>query len=98
MPGKQAPAFSFLLDKRSRIMLLMKEVPNKEIRALREGDFFIDGEIVSIRRRNGIVSIITGTGNLYTAHTKPSGYSIFRNDRYRRKREKMNGGEPGRNE
>jgi hypothetical protein len=71
-------------------MLIQKGVPKNEIKALRQGDFYIDGEIVSIQRKGRIVSIITSAGNLYNAHMKTGDYSIFRIDKYRRKREMQN--------
>jgi hypothetical protein len=70
-------------------MLVRKGVPMKEIRFLKKGDFYIDGEIMSIQKTPRIVSIITSAGNLYNAHMKCGDYSVFRNDRYRRKRERM---------
>jgi hypothetical protein len=70
-------------------MLLQKGVPMKEIRSLNKGDFYIDGEIVSIQKTPRLVSIITSGGNLYNAHMKCGDYSVFRIDKYRRKREKM---------
>jgi hypothetical protein len=70
-------------------MLIKKGVPMKEIRSLRKGDFYIDGEIVSIQKTPRIVSIITSAGNLYNAHMKCGDYSVFRIDKYRRKCEKM---------
>jgi hypothetical protein len=75
-------------------MLLQKHVPKQEIRSLRIGDFYVDGEIVSITRTPRMISIITSAGNLYNAHMKCGDYSVFRVDRYRRKkeREKMEGG------
>jgi hypothetical protein len=72
-------------------MLLQKGVPKELIRSLRQGDFFIDGEIVSLWKRNNIVSIITSAGNKYNAHMKTGDYSVFRVDKYRRKREMANG-------
>jgi hypothetical protein len=60
----------------------------KEIRSLRKGDFYIDGEIVSIQKTSRIVSIITDAGNLYNAHMKRGDYTVFRIDRHSRKRKK----------
>jgi hypothetical protein len=71
-------------------MLVQKGVPVKEIGGLKKGDFYIDGEIVSVQKRGKIVSIITSTGNLYNAHMKCGDYSVFRVERYRRKQEKTN--------
>ncbi|MDR2374878.1 MAG: hypothetical protein LBD96_00400 [Treponema sp.] len=69
-------------------MLLRKHVPKQEIRALRKGDFYVDGEIVSINKTPRMVSIITSAGNLYNAHMKTGDYTVFRVDRYRRKMER----------
>jgi hypothetical protein len=60
----------------------------KEIRSLKKGDFYIDGEIVSLQKTPGIISIITSAGNLYNAHMKRGDYSVFRLERHSRKREK----------
>jgi hypothetical protein len=69
-------------------MLLRKGVPKEVIRALKTGDFFEDGTIVSLQRAGNIVSIITSAGNLYNAHIKQEGYTLFRVDRYRRRMER----------
>jgi hypothetical protein len=64
-------------------------VPKQEIRSLKAGDFYVDGEIVSVSKTPRMVSIITSAGNLYNAHMKCGDYTVFRVDRYRRKQEKM---------
>jgi hypothetical protein len=70
-------------------MLLQKHVPKQEIRSLRKGDFYVDGEIVSIQNTGRIVSIITSAGNLYNAHIKNGDYTVFRIKRYKRNMERM---------
>jgi hypothetical protein len=71
-------------------MLVEKNVPMQEIRALKEGDFYIDGEIVSLRKQDRIISIVTSAGNLYNAHMKTGTYSVFKINREGEKRKKMN--------
>jgi hypothetical protein len=72
-------------------VLLKKGVPKQEIKQLKAGDYYIDGVITFIQRKNNIVSFITDAGNLYNAHRKQGDYNLFRNDRYRRRKEKKQG-------
>jgi hypothetical protein len=65
-------------------MLIRKDAPKKEIRALKRGDFFIDGEIVSIHKTDRIISIITSADNLYNAHMKNGTYTVFLINRHKR--------------
>jgi hypothetical protein len=64
-------------------MLIRKDAPKQEIRSLKRGDFFIDGEIVSIQKTDRIISIITSADNVYNAHMKNGAYRIFRINKHR---------------
>jgi hypothetical protein len=59
-------------------MLLQKGVPKEEIKKLKVGDFFIDSEIVSIKKGHYMLSFVTKTGNLFTAHEKLKTYNVFK--------------------
>jgi hypothetical protein len=73
-------------------MLVDKDVPKQEIRTLRRGDYYFDGEIVAIHKQGRIISIITDAGSLYNAHMKTGTYSVFKINREGGKRKKLDKG------
>jgi hypothetical protein len=44
--------------------------------AIRKGDYYVDGEIVSINKMPRMTLIITSAGNLYNAHMKCGDYIV----------------------
>ncbi|MDR2786374.1 MAG: hypothetical protein LBB83_10725 [Treponema sp.] len=67
-------------------MLLFRDVPKEEIKKLKIGDFLIDSEIVSMKKGHYMISFVTKTGNLFTAHEKLKTYNVFK----KRKAEQKN--------
>lgn len=59
-------------------MLLLKGVPKDEIKKLKIGDFFIDSEIVSLKKGHYMISFVTKAGTLFTAHEKLKTYNVFK--------------------
>jgi hypothetical protein len=67
-------------------MLLYRDVPKEEIKKLKVGDFFIDSEIVSLKKGHYMISFVTKTGNLYTAHEKLKTFNVFKKKTAEQKR------------
>jgi hypothetical protein len=63
---------------REKAMLLCRGVPKEEIKKLKVGDFFIDGEIVRLKKGHYMISFLTTTGNFFTAHEKLKTYNVFK--------------------
>jgi hypothetical protein len=59
-------------------MLLLRGVPKEEIKKLRVGDFFIDSEIVSMKKGHYMISFFMKSGDLFTAHEKLKTYNVFK--------------------
>ena len=59
-------------------MLLYRDVPKEEIKKLKVGDFFIDSEIVRLKKGHYMISFVTKTGNLFTAHEKLKTFNVFK--------------------
>jgi hypothetical protein len=59
-------------------MLLYRGVPKEEIKKLKVGDFFIDGEIVRMKKGHYMISFLTTTGNFFTAHEKLETFNVFK--------------------
>jgi hypothetical protein len=59
-------------------MLVLKGIPKAEIKNLKIGDFFVDSEIINIRKKSNLISIITRTGSVFNAHEKPQTFNVFK--------------------
>jgi hypothetical protein len=73
------------------IMLVQKNAPVGEIKALKAGDVYMGSVIESVNKKGRIISFITKNGDLYSAHLKNKYYNVFRNERHKRKMEKLRG-------
>jgi hypothetical protein len=67
-------------------MLILRAVPKAEIRKLKMGDFFMDGEIVNIQKKLNFISIVTKTGSVFNAHEKPETFNVFKIEKHRPKK------------
>jgi hypothetical protein len=68
-------------------MLIERNVPEKKIKPLKVGDYFMDGVITRMRTYNNIITIDTAEGTRYNAHKKMNGYNLFKVDKHKRKTE-----------
>jgi hypothetical protein len=59
-------------------VLVSKGVPRGEIEKLRVGDFFMDGEIVTIQKQSNLVTIVTGAKSVFHAHNKTKTFNVFK--------------------
>jgi hypothetical protein len=75
-------------------MLVQKNAPVDEIKALKPGDVYMGSVIKSLKKKGRIITFTTDNGDLYNAHLKNKYYNVFRNERYKRKMEKLRGAAP----
>ncbi|MDR2305226.1 MAG: hypothetical protein LBE10_11650 [Treponema sp.] len=59
-------------------MLIMPDTSRAEIKKLKKGDVFLGSEIINLQRKDGLISIVTRDGDMYTIHTKHPEYRIFK--------------------
>jgi hypothetical protein len=60
------------------MVLVLRGVPKAEIKRLRSGDFFMDGEIINIQKKPNLISIVTRAGSVFNAHEKPQSFNVFK--------------------
>jgi hypothetical protein len=51
-------------------MLVYLGFEREKIEALKAGDFFVDSPIVSLKRKERVIKIVTESGSVFTAHIK----------------------------
>jgi hypothetical protein len=56
--------------KEERAMLVYQGFEREKIEALNVGDFFVDSTIVSMKKKDSVIMIVTESGSVYTAHIK----------------------------
>jgi hypothetical protein len=59
-------------------MLLLRGVPKEEIKKLKVGDFFIDSEIIKLKKGHYMISFYMKSGDLFTAHEKLKTFNVFK--------------------
>jgi len=59
-------------------MLIRKGIPKPSIEKLEAGDFFVDGRITNIQRKEFLISIVTEAGSVFNAHRKEHSYNLFK--------------------
>jgi hypothetical protein len=69
-------------------MLVQRNAPVPEIKALKEGDVYMGSVIKTLKKKGRIISFITVEGDIYNAHMKNKYYNVFRSDRSKRRHEK----------
>jgi NAD kinase len=59
-------------------MIVYKDAQSDFVKRLKEGALFEDSVIVSVKKTNDLVVIVTGDGSVFHVHRKNKAYNIFR--------------------
>jgi hypothetical protein len=62
----------------TRNTLIDRNYSRKAIDELKNGDYFIDGNVVSIADKFGYITIVTDANGVYNAHIKPDHCTLYK--------------------